>query len=113
MKLTCILCPKGCSILVETGVDGLRITGNSCPRGEGYARKEATAPERTVTSLVEVVGGERPLVPVKTVVPVLKGEIPRVLSSIRGVRVEAPVRLGDEILPNIVATDTVLRKGGE
>ena len=108
MELTCIICPRGCNITIDTAPDGsLRISGNKCPRGKLYAEKEATAPERTVTSSARVVGGVRPLVPVKTAAPVPKADIPAVLAAIRALRVPAPVALGDELLPNIVACDNV------
>lgn len=109
-QLTCIVCPKGCTLVVETDArGGITVTGNACPRGKVYAEKEATHPERMVTSSVRVRGGVRPLVPVKTQKPVLKHQIPETLQAIRSIHVEAPIHLGDVILPNIVATDSVDR----
>ncbi len=34
-KLTCVVCPRGCSLTAELE-DGklVRVTGNTCPRGE-------------------------------------------------------------------------------
>ena len=56
-ELTCISCPLGCPLKVETDENGavLQVTGNTCKRGEVYGKKEVTAPERTVTSTVAVV----------------------------------------------------------
>ena len=53
-ELTCISCPLGCPLKVETDENGavLQVTGNTCKRGEIYGKKEVTAPERTVTSTV-------------------------------------------------------------
>ena len=69
VNLTCIGCPLGCPIeVVMEGKEILLVTGNTCPRGEKYARKEVTAPTRIVTSSVRVYGstrGER-MVPLKT-----------------------------------------------
>ncbi|MDD5866147.1 MAG: DUF1667 domain-containing protein, partial [Lachnospiraceae bacterium] len=58
-NLTCICCPMGCQITV-TLKDGevTDVTGNTCKRGDIYARKEVTNPTRVVTSSVRVTGGE-------------------------------------------------------
>ena len=44
IELTCIGCPMGCPLIV-TMEDGAvaSVTGNTCPRGDAYARKEVTA----------------------------------------------------------------------
>ena len=59
-ELTCIGCPMGCALTVE--LDGgavVSVRGNTCPRGDAYARKEVTAPTRIVTTTVRVTGGCR------------------------------------------------------
>ena len=56
-NLTCISCPMGCQITVEMdGSEVLSVTGNTCKRGDVYARKEVTNPTRIVTSTVKVIG---------------------------------------------------------
>ena len=42
--LTCIGCPMGCTLTatVENGTV-TAVTGNTCPRGDSYARKECVA----------------------------------------------------------------------
>ena len=61
-ELTCIGCPMGCQ-LRATLEDGVvtAVTGNTCPRGDAYARKECVHPERTVTGTVRVLGGPLPV----------------------------------------------------
>ena len=45
--LTCIGCPLGCTVEVTTeNGQILSVTGNTCKRGEDYARKEVTNPTR-------------------------------------------------------------------
>ena len=63
IELTCISCPLGCPLRVETDENGqvVSVTGNTCKRGEIYGRKEVTAPERVITSTVKVEGGTAPL----------------------------------------------------
>ncbi|MCD8007748.1 MAG: DUF1667 domain-containing protein, partial [Clostridiales bacterium] len=52
-NLTCIGCPLGCplEVTMENG-EVVSVTGNTCPRGAAYARKEVTTPTRIVTSTV-------------------------------------------------------------
>ena len=47
--LTCIGCPLGCQITVtmENG-EVTDVKGNTCPRGDKYAREEVTNPTRVV-----------------------------------------------------------------
>jgi len=109
MDLTCIRCPMGCSVHVEIK-DGavVSVTGNTCRRGEEYARTEAVAPVRTVTSTVRASGGERPVVAVKTVPEVPKSAIFPVMEAIRALTVAAPVRTGQVLLARVAGTDSDL-----
>ena len=66
-ELICIGCPMGCALTVE--LDGgavVSVRGNTCPRGDAYARKEVTAPTRIVTTTVRVTGGALAAVSCKT-----------------------------------------------
>lgn len=102
--MTCIGCPMGCQIEVETETDGtIKVTGQGCPRGEIYAKKEVTAPERMVTALVRVKGAKKPLsVKTKTAIP--KAKISDVLAVLASTEVEAPVAIGDIVVENVCGT---------
>jgi CxxC motif-containing protein len=103
--LICIGCPLGCAITVEMdGTKIISVQGNTCPRGDAYARKEVTAPTRIVTSSVHVKGGINAMVNVKTASDVPKDKIFDCIEALRGVEVTAPVCIGDVIVPN--AADT-------
>ena len=66
----------GCSIAVEMdGNEVVSVTGNTCKRGDVYARKEVTNPTRIVTSTVRVIGGKEDMVSVKTKEDIPKGKI--------------------------------------
>ncbi len=96
-NLTCIICPKGCSIRVtleEGRVEA--ISGHTCPRGEEYARAECISPMRTVTSTVRCANGE--LVPVKTDRPIPKDKIFECMTLINHARPVLPIRIGDVII---------------
>ena len=75
-ELTCIGCPMGCPLIVtmEAG-EVISVTGNTCKRGDVYARKEVTNPTRIVTSTVRVSGGDADMVSVKTKEDIPKGKI--------------------------------------
>ncbi len=105
-EITCIVCPIGCKILVET--DGKHIKnldGNKCKRGIDYAEHEALDPRRMLTTSVFVDGGEWLLVSVKSTKPVPKEKIFNVLKEIRKTKVNAPVKSGQRILNNVANTD--------
>ena len=109
MDLTCIRCPMGCPLTVT--LDGgavVTVQGNTCPRGAEYAKSEATAPVRTVTSTVRALGGVRPVVAVKTVPDVPKGKIFAVMDAVRALEVKAPVHIGDILCENIADTGSNL-----
>lgn len=104
-ELICIGCPMGCMVNV-TLEDGrvTAVTGNTCKRGDDYARKEVTNPTRIVTSSVCVAGGELPVVSVKTREDIPKGKIPEIMEALKGICVQAPVHIGDVVLANVAGT---------
>ncbi len=75
-ELICIGCPLGCSLTVSMeGAEVISVTGNTCKRGDVYARKEVTNPTRIVTSTVKVSNGTADMVSVKTKEDVPKEKI--------------------------------------
>ena len=103
-ELTCIRCPIGCQLTVDVDGENVSVTGNSCPRGAEYGKKEMTAPTRIVTSSVRVTGGVLPLVSVKTASDIPKERIMDVMAEIRSLQVTAPVKIGDVLLQNVAGT---------
>ncbi len=103
-ELTCICCPMGCALKAELNESGevLSVTGNTCIRGENYAKTELTSPVRTVTTTAKTVSGKP--VPVKTKDPIPKGKIFDVVSDIKSAKVELPVKMGDTIVKNAAGT---------
>ena len=104
-ELICIGCPMGCPIVVEME-DGkvLSVAGNTCPRGESYARKEVTNPTRIVTTTVRVDGGKVPMINVKTEQDIPKDKIFECIAALRGVTMKAPIHIGDIVLENVAGT---------
>lgn len=104
-ELICIGCPMGClmTVTMDSGTV-LSIEGNTCKRGDDYARREVVSPTRMLTTTVPVIGGERDTVPVKTSGEVPKPRLLDCARALRDVKLTAPVKAGDVILPNILDT---------
>ena len=104
-ELICIGCPLGCAITVTMdGGNVVSITGNTCKRGDVYARKEVTNPTRIVTSTVRVSGGSIDMVSVKTKEDIPKGKIFECVKALKTVEVPAPVHIGDVLLEDVAGT---------
>ena len=105
IELICIGCPMGCPLTVELE-DGAvtKVTGNTCPRGDAYGRKEVTNPTRIVTSTVRVTGGTLPAVSCKTRGDVPKGKIFDVVRALKTVEAAAPVAIGQVLLEDAAGT---------
>ena len=82
----------------------VKVSGNTCKRGQLYGVQEFTAPMRTVTSSVPVVHGRQAMCSVKTAQPVPKERVQDVLRAIRGLSVKAPVAVGDVLLEDAAGT---------
>lgn len=104
-ELICIGCPMGCHLTAEVENGAVTsVTGNTCPRGDAYARRECVVPVRTVTGTVAIEGAALPVLPVRT-----NGEIPKtqvfdVARALRTVKVQAPIAIGDVVLQNVCGT---------
>ena len=55
--ITCICCPKGCLVTLDTDKPEETAKGFGCPQGKEYAIGELTHPMRTISSTVEIKGG--------------------------------------------------------
>lgn len=104
--LTCIGCPLGCRLAVELdGEKVVSVSGNTCKRGNDYARKECSAPERTVCGTVRIVGAPlTPTLSVRTAHPVPKDKVMAVAAEMRRCAVHVPVSIGDIVLPDVAGT---------
>lgn len=103
-ELTCIGCPLGCALTVTMDGQSITVDGNTCPRGEAYAKKEVTNPTRIVTSSVKVNGGTIARTSVKTASDIPKEKIFDCMEEIRACAVDAPVKIGDVVIENCANT---------
>lgn len=109
-QLVCVVCPLGCTLTVEPGTGGAEpeISGFGCRRGLEYARAELTDPRRVLTTSVTAAGGTLRRLPVKTAAPIPKRLLLQAAESLRGVRVSAPVAIGDVIVRDLLGTGVSL-----
>lgn len=102
--ITCISCPVGCrmTVVIEDG-EVKSITGNTCKRGEVYARQESVRPLRMVTAVARVAGSAVP-VSLKTESPIPKEKIRACMDEINSLQLHLPILLGDVLKENVAGT---------
>lgn len=111
LQFNCTTCPSECllTVEVERNADGhvaavRSVTGNSCPRGDKFAHQELTCPMRVLTTTAAVSGGNEALLPVRTAEAIPLELHPQAMDLIRGLVVNAPIRMGDVVLENLLNT---------
>lgn len=105
-KLTCIVCPLGCELIVKIeGNNVLEVCGNTCQRGKTYAQDECTNPKRTVTSTVMCEDGS--LVSVKTDMPIPKEKMYKCMQIINATTVRLPIAVGDIIIKDVFGSNII------
>jgi CxxC motif-containing protein len=101
----CIGCPLGCRLeLDESQGEILEVRGNSCKKGQEFARQEHTDPRRLVTTTVAVEGARWPRLPVKTTATVPKALVREVCRALAAVTLRAPVAAGDVVVTDVLGT---------
>lgn len=112
LKFNCTTCPSECllTVEVERDADGAvaavrSVTGSNCPRGDKFAHQELTCPMRELTTTVAVSGGDEALLPVRTVEAIPLELHAQAMALIRGLVVNAPIRMGDVVLENLLDTN--------
>lgn len=98
MDIICVACPKGCQLETRRSGEEILVSNEGCKRGQEYAVNEIHDPRRMVASTVRVQGGLHPLMPVHTALPFPKGQIKALLAALRGVELQAPVRVRQVVL---------------
>ena len=102
--ITCINCPMGCRMEVtHEGEQVLSVTGNTCKRGDAYARQECVKPLRMVTAVAKVQGRGMP-VSVKTRAPIPKKDIDACMRAILETPFAPPIAAGDVLIKIVCGT---------
>ncbi|MDR2772205.1 MAG: DUF1667 domain-containing protein [Elusimicrobiota bacterium] len=100
VDLICIVCPSGCRIKIDTK-NGYKVTGNTCPRGEAYGKKELISPTRVLTSTAIIKGAPISRVSVKTNKDIPKSSIFAVMKTLDNLELKAPVKIGDTVVSKV------------
>lgn len=105
-ELTCIVCPIGCSLLVELENGCVKeVAGNTCPKGAEYAKNECTNPQRTVTSTVRCTDGS--MLSVKTDGTIPKNKMAECMDMINKITPDLPIKIGDILKENVFGVNIV------
>ena len=108
--LTCIICPRGCTLTAEIENGQVAVTGHTCPKGAEYAVNEVLHPMRTVTATIRVSNRRDTMVSVKTAAPVPKDRMMDVMAVLRKTNLEAPISIGQILLPDIEGSAIIATK---
>lgn len=103
-KMTCINCPLGCSLEISIMGEDIQVSGNKCKRGHEYGVNEIKDPRRIITSTIKALGGDKPLVSVKTDREIPKKLMLEAMKIINQNSASAPVKIGDILIKNILET---------
>lgn len=111
LQFNCTTCPSECLLTVEVErgadvavVEVRSVTGNSCPRGDTFAHQELHLPHARLTTTVAVSGGDEALLPVRTAEAIPLELHAQAMDLIRGLVIEAPIRMGDTVLKDLLNT---------
>lgn len=107
-ELTCIVCPAGCSLTAKIKDGEVIVEGNTCPRGEKYAKSEIISPMRTITTTVRCESGE--ILPVKTDSPILKEKMEDAMKIINKAHPVLPIAIGDVIIKDVYGSNVIATK---
>ena len=100
--MTCLECPRGCQLSINEGT--LEVTGNTCPKGEAFARAEITNPVRVLTTTAVIESKTEKMLPVRTADPIPKSRMIEAMRFIKNLRIKAPVKVGDVLVKDLVGT---------
>lgn len=102
-KITCIECPKSCTLIVNIEDDKIiSIGGYECPKGQDYARLEVENPLRILTSSVLTKNLKLKMIPVKTDKPIPKDKLFKGMNEIKKIIIDKPVKVGDIVIENFL-----------
>ena len=102
-EMICIVCPRGCHLKIDE--ESLAVNGNSCPKGEEYAKNEISSPMRTITGSVEIIGGIHSRLAVRTDKAVPKGKMFEIMKQLHATTVYSPIKRGQIIIENVCGTE--------
>jgi CxxC motif-containing protein len=82
----------------------IKVEGNTCKRGEQFARNEIISPMRSLTTTVRTVFKEFPVLPVRTDRDIPKALVLSAMKEINSITVSKKAVMGEYIIENILNT---------
>ena len=105
-NLTCIVCPRGCTLTVtlDSALENpvVSVEGQGCKRGMDYATAECTHPTRVLTTTAPTVDGG--VVPCKTDRAIPRELLFEAMKAVNALSAPNLVRIGDILLPDLLGT---------
>ena len=101
-NVTCTVCPMGCAIEVTVDGENISVKGNTCKRGEVYAKAEVTCPTRVLTTTMKCESGG--IVSVKSRCAIPKDKMFECMKIINSFKAKSGVKIGDTLIENILGT---------
>lgn len=107
-ELTCIICPRGCMLEVTLDKNNniTSVAGNTCKRGETYAKNECTNPQRTVTTTMRCDDGGVVAVKMEGTIP--KSKVMECMKIINRTTVKLPVEIGQAVIDDLFGSRVVV-----
>ncbi|MBN1351673.1 DUF1667 domain-containing protein [candidate division KSB1 bacterium] len=100
--LTCIMCPLGCEMTVETNDDLVTVTGNQCEKGEVFAQEEVLHPIRNLATSVPIAGKHFKMLSVRLSDRVPRHLLKEIIAEIAKLRPGPPVKRGQVLISNVL-----------
>lgn len=106
-ELTCIICPRGCSLKVCLDENGKfsSVEGNLCRRGEKYAFDECNSPMRTLTTTILCSDGS--VLPVRSQTSIPKEKLFHAMERVNSTVASLPVSVGDVLIEDFYGTKLI------
>jgi CxxC motif-containing protein len=104
-QITCITCPIGCRVSIETVNGQYVLSGNKCAKGENFVRTELTSPMRSLTTTVRTAFADVPVLPVRTKTEVPKEKITEIMRELSNITITERIGIGETVVGNISGTN--------
>lgn len=104
-QLTCICCPKGCSVDIYSLDTDFHVESHQCIKGKNYAIIEMTNPTRYITTTIAVNGNPSSRLAVRTNIAVPKSKMLEVVNETKKIEVKTPIYMGQILINKVAETD--------
>ena len=108
LKIRCIVCPSGCNLEITLDKKENKIKlveGNECKRGIKFATEEVYNPLRLLTTTIKINSKNYSRLPVRSIKPVPKKMLERLVNEVKKIEISAPVKMGQIIADNLLNQD--------